>query len=453
MTVTRPRVPMDDTTVQETRRLTASYRRIGRVGLRVTDGPDRGKAVTVDIETTSFVKGGRSAVNDLVLSDEHVSGTHFELHLQPNGVVLRDLRSLNGVFVGGLRVTEAQILPDMVFRVGQSAIQLTAADAVEVPLSIHERFEELYGQSVAMRQLFATLERIARKGGGLRVLIGGETGTGKELVARGLHERSSRRGRPFVVRDCATIPRDLAESALFGHAKGAFSGAIEARPGCFEEAHGGTLFLDEIGELPLELQAKLLRVLQEETVIRVGEHTPRKVDVRVIAATHRDLRMMVGTAAFREDLFFRIADMRVELPSLRERGEDVVRLAELFLRRRAEDDVPRRLSPDACAALRAHPWPGNVRELKSVVDRAYVMADGELIEPADLDLVPVDRARRGAVDEALLRLPHAEAIAAFERHYFEDLMARHATKVKAARAAEMTPEGLRLALRRLKLHE
>jgi DNA-binding NtrC family response regulator len=436
---------------QATRKLSSRYRRIGRVKLRVTEGPDRGKTVTIDVETTSFVKGGRSAVNDLVLADRSVSGTHFELHLQTNRVILRDLGSCNGVYVGGLRVHAVEIEPDAVFRVGESAIQLAAADAVDVPLSDHDEFEDLYGQSVAMRQLFATLERIARKGDRLRVLIGGETGTGKELVARGLHERSSRRRCPFVVRDCATIPRELAESALFGHAKGAFTGATEARVGCFEEANGGTLFLDEIGELPLELQAKLLRALQEETVTRVGEQTPRKVDVRVISATHRDLRTMVGAAAFREDLFFRIADLRVELPSLRDRGDDVLKLAELFLRRRAGSEAPRRLGVDACAALRAHTWPGNVRELKSVIDRAFVMADAEVIERSDLDLSAGDTARRGVVDADLLRLPHADAIAAFERRYFEDLMAHHATKVKAARAAGMTPEGLRLALRRLKL--
>jgi DNA-binding NtrC family response regulator len=427
-----------------------SYQRLGRVLLRVVEGADRGKEFQVDLADRRLLTAGRSAVNDLVLADTHVSGTHFEIAVSPRGLLLRDLDSTNGVFIGGARVREAWLEPNVVFRAGETTLKLISADPVDVPLPLIDRFDELYGRSPVMRELFATLERLATKGDRLRVLIGGETGTGKELVARALHNRSSRRGRPFVVQDCTAIPRELAESVLFGHTRGAFTGAVADRPGCFEEADGGTIFLDEIGELPLELQAKLLRVIQEGEVTRVGERSPRKVDVRVLCATHRDLRAMVAEDRFRQDLFFRIADVRIEIPSLRDRGDDVVVLAELFLRRCAGDGgTLRTLGRAASAALMTHDWPGNVRELKSVVERAYVMADADEIGPDDLSLAPVRNERRTVAHDGLLLLPHDRAVDEFERLYFASLLAQHTTKAKAARAAEMSPEGLRLALKRL----
>ena len=436
----------------DTRKFSGSYRRPGRVILRVADGPDQGKQVRLELADSRSIRGGRSEVNELILNDDHVSGTHFELKLSSKGVLLRDLDSMNGVHVGGLRVREVWIEPNSIFRAGNSVIQLVAADDVEVKLAPTDRFEELVGQSPVMRELFAVLERLASKGDLLRVMIGGETGTGKELVARGLHQRSPRRKGPFIVRDCASIPRELAESTLFGHCKGAFTGASSDRLGCFEEASGGTLFLDEIGELPLDLQAKLLRVLEEHAVTRVGEHSPRAVDVRVLCATHRDLRKMVAEERFRQDLYFRLADFRVDMPSLRERDADVQVLAELFMRRRCEQTgVTRRLGAEACGALRAYSWPGNVRELKSVMDRAHIMADGDTIGAADLALTPEDTERRSSASEELFMLNHADAVSAFERHYFTHLLAQHPTRAKAALAAGMSTEGLRLALRRLQV--
>jgi len=420
--------------------------------LRVAEGPDLGKQVRLELADSRGIRGGRSEINELILNDEHVSGTHFELKLSSKGVLLRDLESMNGISVGGLRVREAWIEPNTSFRAGHSVIQLVAADEVEVSLAPVDRFEALVGHSPVMRELFAVLERLATRGDTLRVMIGGETGTGKELVARGLHQRSPRRKGPFIIRDCASIPRELAESTLFGHCKGAFTGAMSDRHGCFEEASGGTLFLDEIGELPLDLQAKLLRVLEEQAVTRVGEHTPRPVDVRVLCATHRDLRKMVAEERFRQDLYFRLADFRVHMPSLRERDADVQVLAELFLQRRCEQTgVPRRLSAEACGALRVYSWPGNVRELKSVMERAHIMADGETIVGADLALVPEDRERRSSANEELLMLNHDDAVSGFERHYFTHLLTQHPTRAKAALAAGMTTEGLRLALKRLQI--
>ena len=436
----------------ETLQVASSGRRPGRIFLRVLGGPDRGKQVQVDLSDRGSARVGRSEVNDLVLADEHVSGTHLELILLDRGMLLRDLNSRNGVQVQGVWVREGFIAPNMIFHVGESAIQLVSADEVEVDLAPAGKFEDLFGRSEPMRVMFAALERLSTKGDRLRVMIGGETGTGKELVAKALHRRSPRRSGPFLVRDCATIPRELAESVLLGHRKGAFTGAVDSRPGCFEEAHGGTLFLDEIGELPTELQAKLLRVLQEGTVVRLGENTPRAVDVRVICATHRDLRKMVAEERFRKDLYYRLAEFRVEVPSLRERGDDVLLLAELFLTRCASGGgEARRFGADACAAMRAYDWPGNVRELKSVVERAYIMADGAVITAADLALDDSVDERRITVNNELYMMTHEAAKEAFDRAYFEQILARHATREKGARAAGMTTEGLRKALRRLGL--
>jgi len=428
-----------------------SYQRLGRVNLRVLDGPDRGKEFHVDLSDRRLITAGRDAVNDIVLTDTHVSGNHFQIAVTPRGLLLRDLDSTNGVSVGDVRVREVWLTAHTVFRAGQSTFRLLGTDDVQIALPPIDRFDELYGRSPAMRELFSTLERLATRGDRLRVLIGGETGTGKELVARALHQRSSRRSGPFIVQDCTSIPRELAEGLLFGHCKGAFTGAVGDRPGSFEEADGGTIFLDEIGELPLDLQSKLLRVIQEGEVVRVGERSPRKVDVRVLCATHRDLRAMVAEARFRQDLFFRIADVRVEIPSLREREDDVVLLAELFLRRCAGAGEPPVLSQEARAALAAHTWPGNVRELKSVIERAHVMADGPEITADDLSLVPEASARRAVVHDALLLLPHDRAVDEFERLYFTSLLAQHPSKAKAARAAEMSGEGLRQALKRLQI--
>jgi len=451
----RPSVGIDFLKVVmfETRIHSGISRRPGRIILRVVEGPDRGKQVKIDLADRGTASGGRSDVNSLVLNDEHVSSTHFELVLTSRGVLLRDLNSRNGVHVQGVWIREGFITPDTCFRVGESVIQLVAADEVEVDLAPANRFEDIFGQSATMRELFATLERFASKGDRLRVMIGGETGTGKELVARALHQRSARRGKPFLIRDCATIPRELAESVLFGHRKGSFTGAVDNHAGCFEEAHGGTLFLDEIGELPLEIQAKLLRVVQEGTLTRVGENVARPVDVRVICATHRDLRTMVAEERFRKDLYFRLAEFKVEMPSLRERGDDVLLLADLFLRKSASaGGEERRFGADACGAMRTYSWPGNVRELKSVVERAYIMADGPVISATDLALDREDSdERRLAVSSELYMMTHEAALQAFERTYFEEILAHHPTRVKGARAAGMTTEGLRKALQRLKL--
>ena len=444
----------------------APSRPLRRVTLRVTDGPDR----DVQIQTARpRITIGRSAVNDLVLTDGSISGLHAELQLGSAGgaVLLRDLGSTNGTMVNGVRLREAWIDPGTTIHLGKTAVAFLAEDEVQVPISRQGHFGALIGQSPAMREVYAVLERIADTD--MSVLVGGETGSGKELVARALHDESPRHKGPFVVLDCGALPRELAEAAILGHRKGSFTSAISDRAGCFEEAHGGTLFLDEIGELPLDLQPKLLRVLDRREVQRIGDSTVRKVDVRVVAATHRDLKTMVSQGQFREDLYFRLSVMTVELPPLRDRGDDIVLLAEKFIAEFTRGKPPVALGPAARAALLDHKWPGNVRELRNTIERAVHLAARGVIEPSDLFLgrqprTPVaPAAPPPAADapdpalEGLYRLPFKEAkqelLDAFERRYFSRLLDDHAGNLsRAAAAAGITRYYLRELLKRLGLH-
>ncbi len=438
-----------------------SHQRLGRVTVRVLSGVQAGREFTVPVSRGRLLRGGRNAINDLVLSDDLISGLHFSIEFEPEAIVLRDVGSTNGVFVNGVRVREAVIELDAVFRVGQTSLQVTRADQVEVPLSQRDHFGELYGWSAAMRELFAELDRVAAMPSSLLpVLVTGETGTGKELVARGLHDRSARARGPFIVLDCTAIPRELADAIVFGHTRGAFSGAVGERAGVFELADGGTLFIDELGEMPLDLQAKLLRVLDRGEVCRFNEQErTRKVDVRVISATNRDLRGMVAEGKFREDLYFRVYGKHIELPGLRERGEDVVLLADRFLRGIcAELRVTRkRLSQAACTALLAAPWPGNVRQLRKVIECAAQLTDQEEIDVGDLDLDTSGSARRPSLQrDALFGMRWEEAQANFQREYIKALMQRVGTRRgwinHAAALAGMDRSGLTKALKRLELY-
>jgi transcriptional regulator with GAF, ATPase, and Fis domain len=449
-----------------------THKQLRRVMLRVTDGPDRGAQITV---ARSRITLGRSAVNDLVLTDTSVSGTHAEFIIGEGGVQLHDLDSTNGTFVQNVRVRQAWIDPGMIVKLGKTEVELLSADEVQVPISGQDHFGAMYGASPGMREVFATLERVAPTE--MSVLIGGETGTGKELVARALHDESHRERGPFVVLDCGSLPRELAEAAILGHKKGAFTGAVSDRPGCFEEAHGGTLFLDEIGELPLDLQPKLLRVLDRREVQRIGESQVRKVDVRVVAATHRDLRMMVGQGQFREDLYFRLSVMSVELPPLRERGHDVLMLAERFL----EDFVRSHplgitrptLSDSAKEGLLHEPFPGNVRQLKNIIQRAAHLCRHSVIEPSDLHLGRREHPRginsastsgdeqaapSGGMDPALYDQPFKDAkqvmVDNFERAYFGRLLGKTDNNLsRAAAEAGITRYYLRELLKRLGMHK
>lgn len=462
----------------------ATVRRLRKGKLVVISGPDAGKELEI---AKPRITGGRSIISELVLADKAVSGTHFEVSARDDGYRLRDLNSRNGVYVGDLRVRECFLTPGTVFRIGHTSIRFQPLqDVVEIELSKKDRFDSLIGGSPAMREIFAHLEKVAPSE--LTCLITGETGTGKEMVARALHNSSLRKSKPFVVLDCGSIPRELIESTLFGHEKGSFTGAVQQQIGCFEQANGGTIFLDEIGELDIALQPKLLRVLEQREIKRVGGDRTHKVDVRVLAATNRDLREEVNKGTFREDLYFRLSVVHVELPPLRERREDIPSIANHFLRDvAARRGLTMSYGPDAIAALVSHMWPGNVREMRNVVERAAALSDGPVIGRADLQfgremgpsvMVSHDLAQAGAqaakvaaaqlagvelpaqsgpaiFDAQLLKAglgfkPAKQTVVdAFEVAYLQALMARNDGNItRAAQEAGLTRYHLRELLKR-----
>ncbi len=441
----------------------ATKRRLRRAKMVVNEGPDKGKELVMERERVTV---GRSVICDLVLTDKAVSGTHFEIVANEKGFLLRDLDSTNGTYCGELQIREVWIKPGTVIRVGQSHLKFEPQKGtVDIELSGKERFHELIGSSVRMREIFATLEKIAPTD--LTALVRGETGTGKEFVARALHSASRRGSGPLVVQDCGAIPKDLIESTLFGHERGAFTGATERHRGSFEQADGGTIFLDEIGELDLNLQPKLLRVLENREIKRVGGDRQIPVNVRVVAATNRDLRQMVNEGTFREDLFYRLSVVSIELPSLRERPEDVPMLVEHFLsevsaRRFPDGDKHLHVAPDAMRRLCAYPWPGNIRELKNTVERAGSLCDE--LELTVRDLMPSSQktpspALPGGSAEQFVdaSLPFKEAkqkvLDTFEAAYLKALLDKHAHNItRSAQAAGLTRYHLRELAKRYGIH-
>ena len=304
-----------------------------------------------------------------------------------------------------------------------------------------QRFGELLGSCPGMQEVYRQIEKVAPTD--LSVLVVGETGTGKELVARELHRRSPRATGPFVAINCGAIPETLLESELFGHVKGAFTGAVATRPGRFQQASGGTLFLDEVGDMPQLLQVKLLRALQDRTVQKVGDHREEAVDIRVIAATHRTLEEEVKRGAFREDLYYRLATLTLRVPPLRERGEDVAVLARGFLATFAETyrTAARGFTSAALAAIRRHSWPGNVRELENRIKKAVVLSDGPLVRAEDLDFPP---------EELPPLTPLQEAKDEFERRYVLEALKRHGgNRARTARALGVDPRTIFRLLERM----
>jgi two-component system response regulator GlrR len=400
-------------------------RAVGKFHLKAIDGPAAGKSWA---STGDHCSVGSEPSNDFVIEDPTVSRFHCELHVDASGVRVRDLESRNGTLVDGVKVIAAYLQAGSILTLGRTKLQVALAqDRVTLPLSKHTELGSLVGSSAAMRHSFALLERAAASDA--TVLIEGETGTGKEGAAEVLHQLSARRDGPFVVIDCAAIPPTLLESLLFGHERGAFTGASERRVGAFEEARGGTIFLDEIGELSADLQPKLLRVLERREIRRVGSTKPIPVDVRVVAATHRDLRTGVNKGSFRADLYYRLAVVRIGLPPLRDRREDLPLLVDRILRSLQADPATAALlrSRESLAHLGSCAWPGNVRELRNYLERCIVFQ-----QPLPLGDVPTGDVPVADIWDYAEAKQRAQA--AFERRYLERLLARHEGKVAAAAA-------------------
>ena len=324
---------------------------------------------------------GRNQACALMIDDGKVSAVHAELVATEQGVRVRDLGSRNGTFVAGVRVNDVYLLQATKFRIGDTELQFEPARPERIVLSATPQFGPLVAQSPGMRAIFDRLAKIAPTD--LTVLINGETGTGKELVAQALHLASNRAKKAFVVVDCGSIPPTLAEATLFGHERGAFTGAVDRRLSPFVEADGGTIFLDELGELPVDVQPKLLRALAERRIKSVGGSNYRDVDVRVLAATRRDLVRAVNTGAFRSDLYFRVAQVKIELPALRQRLEDLPVLVRRMLKDLGDETAYERITNTTLERLARHDWPGNVRELRNAVAVAFALSgEGEEVDVA-----------------------------------------------------------------------
>ncbi|WP_437747830.1 sigma 54-interacting transcriptional regulator [Sorangium sp. So ce1504] len=387
---------------------------------------------------------GRDPSCGVVVDDPEVSSTHCDLRAEGPGVLVRDLGSKNGTFVSTVRIREAILTAACAIQVGGSVLSFEPLDKERVDVGFDESFGPLIGASPRMRHLFRLLREVASTE--LSLLITGETGTGKELAAQAIHDVSSRRGGPFVVVDCASLPGALAESFLFGHERGAFPGANERRSGAFHEANGGTIFLDELGELPPDLQPKLLRALTEQKVKRVGSRIYEPVDVRIIAATRRDLGRSMNTGRFRSDLFFRIAQMRIELPPLRERREDIPLLVERVCERLGCPERAVEMVNLITTTLGQHDFPGNVRELMNVTSVAASLPPGA---EAIASILPLEGGGDVVVPTSAFGEAKRSAVAAFEQRYFSELIRATSGNVsEMARRAGMERHHVRMFLRK-----
>jgi DNA-binding NtrC family response regulator len=407
------------------------------------------RAVVLDGE---FFRVGSHPSNNLVLDDRLVSRFHLSLARAASGWRLTDTGSLNGTRLGGIRVRDADLaLPECRIELGESLVvvrELGSVSRTNVPPALN--FGSLYGMSVAMRRLFELLKRVGRSDSD--VLIEGESGTGKELIAAELVRGSARADKPLVVVDCGAISPQLIESELFGHLRGAFTGALRDRAGAFEEADGGTVFLDEIGELPLEMQPKLLRAIAQREVRRIGENRARKVDVRVIAATNRQLEREVNRGRFREDLYYRLSVLTVRVPPLRERIDDLRILVEHFLGELEATDKAHLFTPEAYAEMERYDWPGNVRELKNFVERKVVLEtfDAPGQRGAGSPSMPPRADEGSPVDvEVPFKDAKERVIDAFERRYLSELLQWAGGNVsRAARKAKLDRMHLHRLLQR-----
>jgi two-component system, NtrC family, response regulator GlrR len=418
--------------------------RLQQLDFCVVSGPDKGKVFSYGSSPIVF---GKDASCTAILQDDSVSGRHCEISRRGDEIVVRDLNSTNGVLLDGVRVFEAAVGAGSRLRMGTTELAAKDRGTQEVALSSSARFGDLVGHSSAMRMLFAQLELVCRSDAS--VLLGGETGTGKTVAAEAIHRQSPRADGPLVIFDCAAASSSVIESELFGHVKGAFTDAQSSREGLAEAANGGTLVLDEVADLPFELQARLLRLIENKELRRVGSNEPIALDVRIIACTHRKLDDVVKAGGFRQDLLYRLNSLEVRLPSLRERLEDLPLLVDRLLAqlgdRRRFDTLP----DNDRTLLLAHDWPGNVRELRNAVERLVALSDVSHLNrtlPAREVVTLAPEAPRPFLGLSAAR---EEAQNEFERRYLRQLMELSEGSIsEGARLAEVSRQFLQRILRK-----
>jgi len=380
---------------------------------------------------------GSDEANSVVVDDPHVSRDHCEIRQTSEGFVIKDLESTNGTLVEGIAVKEAILRSGVTLTLGKTRLRFLADDAeVEIPASEKNVFGDVVGRSPRMREIFGVLERIAPTD--LTVTLIGQTGTGKDVVARAIHKASPRAKQPFVVFDCGAVAPNLIESELFGHEKGAFTGAVAERAGAFERADGGTLFLDEVGELALDLQPKLLRAIEHRAIRRVGGNVEIEIDVRIVAATNRNLEADVKAGKFREDLYFRLWVVTLQIPPMRDRREDMPLLVRALLGQLGKTDIE--VAPETMHVLESYHWPGNVRELRNVIESAAAVCDGRSLEPRHL-LFFRPRVKR---EPSMPSLPLAgKTLESIEKAAIQQTLEQFGgNKTQAARALGIAPSTL-----------
>ena len=419
---------------------------IRSVRVSVVRGPDQGKVFTAPSDTVAI---GTAPANDLVLSDATVSRYHLELRHAGDRIVAQDLGSTNGTVAGKVLIERAALLAGVSLRLGNTVISVDDGGQVDLPLHDGDELAGVRGRSRPMRRLMAQIARVARSD--VSVLLLGETGVGKEVISAAVHRASLRAAQPFETVDCGALAPTLIASELFGHEKGAFTGAERRHIGAFERAHGGTIFLDEIGELPLALQATLLGALERRSFRRLGGDKPIAVDVRLVSATNRDLRAEVNAGKFREDLYYRTAVVRMEIPPLRERAEDIPLLVEHFLGQAGMSGAVSDVFPqEALDMMAEYRWPGNVRELRNFVEAAIAMGEVPELERARAGTSepPVAPSQQGSAGfpsvplselvERTYKGARSLVLDEFERIYLTKLLERSSDNVSsAARMAEI----------------
>ena len=436
----------------------ANLLRVRKTKLLAISGPLQGREFLLNSDTFTIGSGPH---NDLMIDDSTVSKRHCEIIIEESGYQIRDLNSTNGTLVQGVRVSSAHLAPGSEIQLGKSRIVFCPLqDSNDIPLSPNESLGKMVGRAIPMRRIFYLVETYAPSDA--TIMITGETGTGKEILAEEIHNFSLRKDKPFIVIDCAAISKELIESELFGHVKGAFTGANADRQGAFELADGGTVFLDEIGDLSPDLQPKLLRVLEKREIRRVGCNKVRKIDVRIISATNRNLSHEVNEGRFREDLFYRLSVVHLELPPLRRRREDVPLLVKRFITQLHGEDALRQIadSDRTMDILKRHEWPGNVRELRNLIELAFYSEKRPVNLSAFLSIGTLRAGRANAEPEASFSTdkPFKDAkndlIEEFEKAYLNDLLTRNRQNIsRSAREAGIERAYLQRLIRKYGMRE